>query len=85
MQIFTEQINSWDDWGKLFQSIPAFTPLVERIFHKENLPLANIENLHPGTNAVFRVGEYVIKIFAPVGEDGHKGGYGTNVDVELFA
>ena len=81
MNLFTEQINNWDDWGKVFQSILAFTPLVEHIFQKENLPLAKIENLEPGTNAVFKVGEYVIKIFAPqgMGED-----YDTNVDVELF-
>ena len=84
MSLFTEQINNWSDWGKLFQSIPAFTPLVEQIFRIENLPLAKIEKLHPGTNAVFRVGGYVIKIFAPVDSDDHKGGYGTDVDVELF-
>ena len=66
MSLFTAQINNWDDWGKLFQSISAFTPLVEHIFHKENLPYANIENLKPGTNAVFKVGEYVIKISGDV-------------------
>ena len=84
MNLFSEQINSWHDWGKLFQSISAFTPLVEHIFRNENLPLLKIENLNPGTNAVFRVGEYVIKIFAPIESDDHKGGYGTDVDVELF-
>ena len=84
MNIFTEQINDWGDWSNIFQSIPAFMPLVKHIFKKENLPLAAIENLKPGTNAVFKVGKYVIKIFAPVGEDGHKWDYGTDVDVELF-
>jgi serine/threonine protein kinase len=57
--------------------------LIEYIIKKENLPKAKIENLKPGTNAVFKVGGYVIKIFAPqsfsIDED-----YGTNVDVELF-
>jgi serine/threonine protein kinase len=83
MNLFTEQINNWEDWGRVFQSIPAFTLLIEHIFDKENLPAAKIENLTPGTNAVFKVGDYVIKIFAPpefsIDED-----YGTNVDVELF-
>ena len=65
MNLFTGQINNWNDWGSIFQSIPAFTPLVEYILQKENLPSAEIENLTPGTNAVFKVGEYVIKIFAP--------------------
>ena len=81
MSLFTEQINNWDDWGKVFQSISAFKPLIEYILNKENLPIAEIENLKPGTNAVFNVGEYVIKIFAPQGLDD---GYGTNVDVEIF-
>ena len=81
LYLFTEQINNWDDWGNIFQSIPAFTPLVEHIFLNEKMPLTKIENLTPGSNAVFKVGDYVIKIFAPqgMGED-----YGTNVDVELF-
>ena len=57
MSLVTEQINNWDDWGKVFQSIPAFKPLVECIFNKENLPIVEIENLKPGTNAVFKVGE----------------------------
>lgn len=65
MNLFTEQINSWQDWGQVFQSIPAFTPLVRYIIQKENLPIAEINNLTPGTNAVFHIGDYVIKIFAP--------------------
>ena len=81
MSLFTEQLNNWDDWGKVFHSIPAFKSLVEYIFNKESLLIAEIENLKPGTNAVFKVGEYVIKIFAPQGLDD---GFGTNVDVELF-
>jgi len=82
MGLFTEQINNWDDWGNVFQSIPAFTPLIKQIFHQENLPLSEIKNLMPGTNAVFRVGDYVIKIFVPLelGADF----IGTNIDVELF-
>jgi aminoglycoside phosphotransferase (APT) family kinase protein len=32
---------------------------------KESLPKAELKNLTPGTNAVFRAGDYVIKIFAP--------------------
>jgi len=83
MNLFTEQINNWQEWGEIFQSIPAFAPLVEHILKKENLPVAKIENLTPGTNAVFKVGEYVIKIFAPP-EFSEDGDYGTNVDVELF-
>jgi hypothetical protein len=65
MNLSTAQINNWQEWGEIFQSIPAFTPLVEYILRKENLPSVKIENLTPGTNAVFKVGDYVVKIFAP--------------------
>ncbi|MCI8353430.1 MAG: aminoglycoside phosphotransferase family protein, partial [Clostridia bacterium] len=34
-------------------------------FRREKLEFANLENLTPGTNAVFRAGNYVVKIFAP--------------------
>ena len=82
MNLFTEQINNWDDWGNIFQSVPAFTPLVEHILAKEKLPSAKIENLTPGTNAVFKVGDYVIKIFAPT-----ESGIDQSLDLqtELFA
>lgn len=67
--LFTEKIACWEDWGRIFQSIPAFEKLVAYIFEKEKLPGAEITHLTPGTNAVFRVGEYVVKIYAP-GESG---------------
>jgi len=81
MLLFTEQINSWEEWGNVFCSISAFAPLVEYIFEREKLPVAKMEKLTPGTNAVFKVGDYVVKIFAPprLGED-----FGTDVAVELF-
>ena len=81
MNLFTEHIPDWEHWGKIFQSIPLFTLLVKHIMQKENLPFKEIKNLKPGTNAVFKVGNYVVKIFAPPEFDD---GYGTNVDVELF-
>ena len=65
MSLFTEEINNWQAWEDVFQSIPAFSPLVEHILKRERLPIAKIENLTPGTNAVFKAGEYVVKIFAP--------------------
>ncbi len=63
--LFTESINNWQDWGRVFQSIPAFAPLIRHILQKENLPQTEIEHLTPGTNAVFKLGDYVVKIFAP--------------------
>ncbi|MCI9544273.1 MAG: aminoglycoside phosphotransferase family protein [Acutalibacter muris] len=63
--LFNYTIKNWDDWGKVFQLIENFTPLAQEIFRREKLEFANLENLTPGTNAVFRAGNYVVKIFAP--------------------
>ena len=63
--LFSETIQNWDDWGRVFQSIPAFTPLVREIFRREGLPFAPLQNLTPGTNGVFRCGDLVVKVFFP--------------------
>lgn len=64
--VFIKEINGWKAWGNVFQSIGDFRNLIKEIFTKESLSdIEEIANLTPGTNAVFRVGSYVIKIFAP--------------------
>lgn len=63
--LFNYTIKNWNDWGKVFQSIEEFTPLAQEIFRREKLKFSSLENLTPGTNAVFRAGNYVVKIFAP--------------------
>ena len=63
--IFTDTIENWQDWGRLFQSIPAFTPLAEEICRREGLPWQDLSPLTPGTNGVFRCGDLVLKIFFP--------------------
>ena len=65
MKLFAADINSWQDWGKVFRSVTEFAPMAEYILKMENLPPAEIEPLTPGTNAVFRAGGYAMKIFAP--------------------
>lgn len=79
--LFTEEIHNWQDWGRLFQSVPAFTPLVRELYRREGLPFLPLQNLLPGTNAVFRVGETVVKVFAPA-----QSGLNTESDyaAELF-
>ena len=81
-RLFSEQISNWRDWGKVFQSIKAFEPLARHILNKERLPAAQLENLTPGTNAVFKAGDYVVKIFAPASS-----GIDQTLDLrtELFA
>lgn len=63
--LFNYTIEHWEDWGNVFQSIEDFTPLTREIFRREKLEFTDPENLTPGTNAVFRAGNYVVKIFAP--------------------
>ena len=58
MYLFNEDIGSWEDWGRVFQSIAVFEPLVGAIMKEEKLAFDRIYNLTPGTNAVFRVGTY---------------------------
>ena len=62
---FHEKISDWEDWGRVYQSIPAFSPLAEEIYRREHLPFSPLQHLTPGTNAVFRAGETVVKIFFP--------------------
>jgi serine/threonine protein kinase len=63
--IFNAVISGFSSWGKIYQSVEAWKSLVNFILEKEKLPVSKIENLKPGTNAVFKAGKYVVKIFAP--------------------
>lgn len=73
--VFLEEIKDWDSWGKIFQSIPAFEKLVKKIFEKEGLSFGEISHLTAGSNAVFKVDNFVVKIFAPV-----ESGVNTEID-----
>lgn len=63
--LFNRTIANWDDWARVYQSIPAFENVVQEILVREQLPICKIEHLTPGTNAVFKVGDIVVKIYAP--------------------
>jgi len=80
--LFTREIDNWANWSRVYQDITAWRPLIEYIFDKENLPFTAIERLKPGTNAVFKVGGYVVKIFAPA-ESGMDNALDTHT--EIFA
>jgi tRNA A-37 threonylcarbamoyl transferase component Bud32 len=75
--VFFEEIKDWETWGKVFQSIPAFEKLIEKIFKKENLNYKEISHLTAGSNAVFKVDNFVVKIFAPV-----ESGFDTKIDYD---
>ncbi len=66
MSLFDRTIDGWQSWADVFCDAPAFAALTGAIFEKERLGMpAPLENLTPGTNAVFRTGDLVVKIFAP--------------------
>lgn len=66
MSLFNEQINSWEAWARVYQSISAFSPLITSIWNENGWTMAPIEHCQAGTNAVFKVGDKIIKIFAPI-------------------
>lgn len=63
--LFNRKIHNLEDWGRVFQSKDAFEPLVKYIFQENNMEFPGIDNCTPGSNAVFRAGKYIVKIFAP--------------------
>lgn len=70
--LFAHTIDGWDSWSVVFQDRAAFLPLVRAICVREGLPPPDMLGaLTPGTHAVFRAGDFVVKVFAPVeaGED----------------
>ena len=73
--VFNEEIKDWVTWGKVFQDIPAFEKLIHKIFEKEGLNYRKISQLTAGSNAVFKVDNFVVKIFAPV-----ESGFDTEID-----
>jgi serine/threonine protein kinase len=63
---FSDELNGLESWRNVFCSIKAFTPLIYEILMSEQLIVqGKIESLTPGTNAVFKIDNMVIKIFAP--------------------
>ena len=65
MYLFDHTITTLDEWAAIFQNAEAFTPLVRHILSRHGLPQAAIEHTTPGSHAVFRAGDYLVKIFAP--------------------
>jgi serine/threonine protein kinase len=65
VRLFELDINN-DSWELIKQSTDAFELLIKAIFIKHGLVYKKAENFASGINAVFKVGDKVIKIFAPV-------------------
>lgn len=54
--LFADTIENWRDWGRVFQSIPAFTPLAKEIFRREALPWQELSPSLPAPTAYFGAG-----------------------------
>jgi serine/threonine protein kinase len=63
--LFNYNINGSDSWSRVFSNASAFAPLVERLLNKHGLPAERLVYQTPGTNAVFRAGSLLVKIFRP--------------------
>ena len=63
--LFNHTIHDENSWADIHQRIDVFQPLIEHIFRNESLPMGNIESTMKSTNAVFKVENLIVKIFAP--------------------
>ncbi len=63
--LFHHVIHNLEDWGQVFQDRSAFEPLIREIFRRHGLPFSGVTSCTPGSNAVFRCGASLVKIFAP--------------------
>ncbi len=63
--LFDRKIEDWQAWADVFQDASAFAKLAAAIYAREGLAPPVLKALTPGTNAVFRAGDTVIKLFAP--------------------
>lgn len=63
--LFASSLENWKDWGRVYGSKEAFAPLAAAILEKEGLPREPLCLCTPGTNANFRTGRYLMKIYAP--------------------
>lgn len=64
-ELFPYALDGWASWSRVFGSPECFTPLARCLFEREHLPFTALEPCRPGTNAVFRSGAYIVKIYAP--------------------
>lgn len=65
MSLFQHTIADLAAWSEIFQNVRAFEPLVRHILDLHGLPQTAVENTTPGSHAVFRTGEYIVKVYAP--------------------
>ncbi|MDL2233738.1 aminoglycoside phosphotransferase family protein [Ruminococcaceae bacterium OttesenSCG-928-L11] len=65
MDLFRGTIQDWETWSQVYCSMELFEPLAREIYRRHAIPFSGLSALTPGTNAVFRAGDTVVKIYAP--------------------
>ena len=63
--VFKQNLEDEKTWGNITKQIDVFRPLLEKIFEHESLPLDEITAVKQSTNAVFKIGNMIVKIFKP--------------------
>lgn len=80
--LYHQNLEGWAAWGREYQNRKAFSPLAQEIYRRNGIGFEPLTPLTPGTNAVFRSGSTVIKIYTP-DETGLSGKVGY--ETELFS
>ena len=65
MYLFSHTVRTLDEWADIYQNREAFGPVVRHILDRHHLPQTALRNTTPGSHAVFRAGDYIVKVFAP--------------------
>jgi len=68
--LFSKNVEDEKTWAEIKKDIDVFKPLIANILQNEQLSQNEILSVKQCTNAVFKVGSLIIKIFAP-NESGH--------------
>jgi serine/threonine protein kinase len=74
--LFSHTIEDEKSWNNTKQQTVAFEPLIKHILKSEPVLLGDISKVEKATNAVFKVGNQIIKFFAPK----EAGGSGENTE-----
>lgn len=62
--IISQKIDSLNDWKEFLSKEKSITNLAELIIKKNRISADKIERINIGTNAVFDLGKYILKIYA---------------------
>ncbi|MBP3704107.1 MAG: phosphotransferase, partial [Clostridia bacterium] len=65
MTLKAAAFTAWEDWTRITGDTALFTPLLTAIYQKHSIPFDGIAASMPATNAVFRIGTTVAKIYMP--------------------